>query len=88
MPIWLIITAISALFGIGGTAYGADQHQKRKEEQAAFRARLQELEKEINAQVIQLTLRRRLGEKNAQVLALAKEVERLRSQMEKMRRAA
>jgi len=91
MPVllWKILTAIGALIGIGGTAYGVDQHQKRKQEQEAFRARLQQLEQELVAKEGQLNmLRRRLGEKNAQVLALAEEVERLRGEMGAMKRSA
>ena len=91
MPVllWPILTAIGALLGIGGTAYGVDQHQKRKQEQAAFRARAQQLEKELAAKEGQLNaLHRRLGEKNAQVLGLAREVERLRGEMGEMKRSA
>lgn len=91
MPLllWPILTAIGALLGMGGTAYGVDQHKKRKQEQAAFRARLQQLEKELEAMESQLNaLRRRLGEKNAQVLALTNEVERLRGEMGEMKRSA
>lgn len=91
MPVllWPILTVIGALFGIGGTAYGVDQHQKRKQEQAAFRARLQQLEEELVAKESQLNaLRTRLGAKNAQVMALAQEVERLRSEMGVMKRSA
>ena len=91
MPLllWPILTAIGALLGIDGTAYGVDQHQKRKQEREAFRARLQQLEQEFVAKEGQLNmLRDRLGEKNTQVRALAEEVERLLGEMGAMKRSA
>lgn len=78
--IWRIVAAIGVLLGIGGTAYGVDQHQKRKKEQAANRARLQQLEAELAAKEEDLaSLQARLGDKNEQVLILAAEVAQLRT---------
>lgn len=84
-----VIGAIGALFGIGGAAYGADQHKKRKDEEAAFRARLQQLEAQLagkEAEYAQLFAR--LGEKNEQVRKLGAEVMNLRATIEAMRKSA
>ncbi|QRK08551.1 hypothetical protein JQX13_53155 [Archangium violaceum] len=87
--LWRIVAAVGVLLGIGGTAYGVDQHQKRKKEQAANRARLQQLEAELAAKEQQLALLRALlGDKNEQVRILAAEVARLRSAANDMRRSA
>ncbi len=87
--IWRIATAVGALFGVGGTAYGVDQHQKRKNEQAANRARLEQLETELATKEQQLaSLRALLGEKNEQVRALAAELVRIRSAVSELRRSA
>lgn len=84
-----IIAAVGALLGFGGTAYGVDQHQKRKEEQAANRALLQRLEAELAAKEQQLaSLQAILGDKNEQIRILAAEVARLRDAVNKMRRSA
>jgi chromosome segregation ATPase len=80
---------VGALLGISGTAYGLDQHKKRKSEQAASRARLQHLEADLAKKEQQLTvLRNRLGSKNEQVRILAAEVDRLRSAASDLRRSA
>jgi capsule polysaccharide export protein KpsE/RkpR len=87
--LWRIVAAVGVLLGIGGTAYGVDQHQKRKKEQAANRARLQQLEAELATKELQLaSLRALLGDKNEQVRILAAEVARLRSAANDMRRSA
>lgn len=84
--IWRILAAIGALLGIGGTAYGVDQHKKRRREQAASRARLERLETELVAKESELaSLRTLLGEKNEQVLALAAVVEQLRDEIRMVR---
>lgn len=85
----LIIIGICLLFGIGGVAYGADQHNQRERDRAEFRARLEQLEKALSEKEVELAaLRARLGEKNDQVRILAEEVQRLRREIEAMRRAA
>jgi capsule polysaccharide export protein KpsE/RkpR len=87
--IWRIVAAIGALLGIGGTAYGVDQHQKRKKEQAASRARLQQIEGELASKEQQLaSLQALLGDKNEQVRILAAEVTRLRNEANELRRSA
>lgn len=84
--LWPIVAAIGTLFGVGGTAYGVDQHQKRKKESAAFRARLRELEAELTSKEQQLDmLCAMLGDKNEQVCVLAAEVDRLRNGAKDMR---
>lgn len=84
-----IIGAIGALFGIGGAAYGADQHKKRKEEEEAFRARIQQLEAQLAGKEAQhAQLFARFGEKNEQVRSLAAEVTNLRATIEAMRKSA
>ncbi len=89
LAIWRIVAAVGALLGIGGTAYGVDQHQKRKKEQAANRARLRRIEAELASKEQQLaTLQALLGDKNEQVRILAAEVARLRNGANKMRRSA
>jgi outer membrane murein-binding lipoprotein Lpp len=87
--LWRIVAGVSALVGISGTAYGFDQHMKRKAEQAASRVRLQRLEAEHARKEQQLAaLRTLLGNKNEQVRILAAEVDRLRNAANEMRRAA
>lgn len=87
--VWRIVAAVGALLGIGGTAYGIDQHQKRKEEQAANRARLRQIERELAAKEEQLaSLQALLGDKNEQVRILAVEVARLRNAANDLRRSA
>lgn len=89
LVIWRIVAAVGALLGIGGTAYGVDQHQKRKREQAANRARLQQIEAELASKEQQLaSLQALLGDKNEQVRILAAEVARLRNAANEMRRSA
>lgn len=87
--VWRIVAAVGALLGIGGTAYGIEQHQKRKEEQAANRARLRQIEAELAAKEEQLaSLQALLGDKNEQVRILAVEVARLRDAANDLRRSA
>lgn len=89
LVIWPIVAAVGTLLGIGGTAYGVDQHQKRKKEQSAHRARLQQIEAELASKEQQLaSVRASLGDKNAQVRILAAEVARLRNAANEMRRSA
>ncbi|MCC6664985.1 MAG: hypothetical protein IT375_14630 [Polyangiaceae bacterium] len=89
LVIWRIVAAVGALLGIGGAAYGIDQHQKRKQEQAANRARLQQIEAELALKEQQLTsLHALLGDKNEQVRVLAAEVVRLRNAASELRRSA
>jgi len=89
LVIWRIVAAVGALLGIGGTAYGVDQHQKRKKEQAANRARLQQIEAELALKEQQLaSLHALLGDKNEQVRVLAAEVARLRTAASELRRSA
>ena len=87
--IWRIVAAVAALLGIGGAAYGVDQHQKRKTEQAATRALLQQIEAELATKEQQLaSLRAMVGDKNEQLRILAAEVARLRNAANEMRRSA
>lgn len=89
LVIWRIVAAVGALLGIGGTAYGVDQHRKRKKEQAANRTRLQQIEAELASKEQQFSsLQARLGDKNAQVRTLAAEVARLRNAANKLKRTA
>lgn len=87
--VWRVVAMVGALLGLGGTAYGFDQHQKRKKEQTANRARLQQIEAELASKEQQLALLRALlGEKNEQVRILAAEVVRLRNAANDKRRSA
>ncbi len=89
LMIWRIVAAVGALLGIGGMAYGADQHQKRKKEQAENRVRLQQIDDELASKEQQLdTLRASLGDKNEQVRILVAEITRLRNTANEMRRSA
>jgi len=84
-----IATVVVGLVGIGGSAYGADQHRKRKQEQAANRARLQEIEDDLASKEEQLSsLQALLGNKNEQVQILASEIDCLRQVADEMRRSA
>ena len=81
--------AVATLFGIGGTAYGVDQHNKRRSEQAASRKRLQEIEAELVKKEEELILlRERLGDKNEQVRIPVAKVTRLRSAAANLRHSA
>lgn len=85
----IIIAAIGTLLGVGGSAYGVDQHQNRKKEQAANRARLQQIEAELASKEQQLTsLQALLGDKNEQVRILVGEVTKLRNAASDLRRSA
>ena len=87
--LWRILALIGGLLGIGGMAYGINEHQKRKDEQAANRALLLQVEGALAAKEQELaSLRARVGNKNEQVRILAAEVERLRSEANDARRAA
>lgn len=89
LVIWRIVAAVGALLGIGGFAYGVDQHQKRMKEQAVNRARLQQIEAELASKEQQLaSLQALLRDKNKQVRILAAKVARLRDAANKMRRSA
>ena len=89
LVIWRIVAAVGTLLGIGGTAYGVDQHQKRKKEQSANRARLQQIEAELASKEKQLaSLQALLGDKNEQVRILVAEVARLRNAAKEVRRSA
>jgi hypothetical protein len=70
MPIPLIIAAVA--FGIGGIAYGCDQHSKRANEQSEFRSYRRKTEKKVS------DLETRLNEKNRQVRVLSEELKRQR----------
>jgi hypothetical protein len=67
-----IVSGILALLGVGGTAYGVDQHLKRKHEQAAHRAELGRMEARLREVEV------RFGRQSEQFRLLALEVERLR----------
>lgn len=87
--IWKIIAGIGALLGIGGGAYGYDQHKKRQAEQSGFRAELRRLETRLSTKEAELAaLSARLGEKNNQVRTLAAEVQQLRAEVAEARRRA
>lgn len=79
--IYRSLAAAGGLLGVAGVAFGVDQHVKRKREQRANRARLQEIEEELASKEAELTiLASTLGEKNDQVRILAVEIEMLRDQ--------
>lgn len=87
--IWPMVAAIGTLVGIGGTIYGVDQHLKRKKEQSANRACLQQIEAELASKEQQLaSLEALLGDKSEQVRILAAEVVRLTNAANEMRRSA
>jgi chromosome segregation ATPase len=87
--LWPIVTAIGTLFGIGGTVYGVDQHQKRQKESAAFRAHLRKIEVELADKEQQLaSLRALLRKKNEQVKELADIVKDLEAEVDQLRNAA
>lgn len=83
------VAAVGCLVGIGGAAYGVDQHQKREREQAAYRARLRQIEAELASKEQQLaSLQMLLGDKNEQVRILAAEIARLNGIATDLRRSA
>jgi hypothetical protein len=67
-----VIGGLLAAFGVGGTAYGYDQHTKRQRELGEYRRELARKEKEL------AELEARCGQGDAQVRALAAELVRLR----------
>lgn len=86
--IWRIATAVAALLGIGGAAYGRDQHQKRAKEQAANHARLQEIESEVSGLRAEIeSLQGCLGDKNEQIRVLSAKVVRLCAEADALRKA-
>jgi predicted nucleic acid-binding Zn-ribbon protein len=86
---WRIIAGVAALFGIGGGAYGYDQHKKRKAEQERFRREVSILEQRIATKEQEYAaLFARLGEKNNQVRSLADEIRHLREELAAARRRA
>lgn len=87
---WKIVAGIIVgLIGVGGAAFGVDQQQKRKKEQASFRAQLQTLNARLSGKEAELAeLCARLGEKNEQVRVLAEEVQHLRREIEGLEGAA
>lgn len=88
LVIWRIVAAAGFLLGVGGTAYGVDQHQKRRKEQSANRACLQQVEAEVASKEQQLgLLQALLSDKNEQVREFAAEVAQLRNAANEMRRA-
>ena len=85
---WRIIAGIASLIGVGGAAYGYDQHDKRKKEQARSRQAITRLKVKIGRKEAQFAkLRPRLGSKNAQIRALADEIGGLQAQLAKKERA-
>jgi capsule polysaccharide export protein KpsE/RkpR len=75
------ISILLGLLGIGGLAYGIDQHEKLRKEQFDNRMRLHRLESKLATKEAELAqLISKLGEKNHQVQTLASEVKRLRSE--------
>lgn len=84
--IWRVVAVVGTLFGIGGGAYGLDQHLKRRKERAAFRALLERLKAQLAKRKRDLaSLVRRFGKKNRQVRTLAAQVQRLRNRVTAMR---
>lgn len=84
-----IIVAVGTLLGIGGTAYGVDQHLKRQKEQEMFRAELARMKKRMGEMEAELAkLRRRFGDKCDQLRKMAAEIERLREVIAQMERRA
>lgn len=85
----ILCAAAAALLATAGFAFGFDQMQKRQEEQAAHRARLEALKKQLSAMESELAeLRSRLDEKNEQVRAMASKIERFRQIIATMEQAA
>ena len=77
--VWRIVAAGGSLLAAAGVAYGVDQHEKREQEEAANRTRLQQLAEALAAKEEEFALLRSLlGDKNEQVRLLAAEVEILR----------
>lgn len=84
-----IIGAVGTLLGIGGAAYGVDQHLKRQKEQEMFRAELARMRKRMDEREAELArLRKRLGDKCDQVRKMAAEIESLREEIAAMERKA
>jgi len=71
MPLILFLF-IGGSIGTGGIFYGRDQYKKRVAEEAAFRQRISELEKELKE------LTERLGTKNEQVRTLASIIQKMK----------
>lgn len=86
---WRIIAGVAVLFGIGGAAYGADQHHKRMSEQERFRREKASLNQRLATKEREYRpLLARLGEKNYQVRTLADEIRQLREELSTARRRA
>lgn len=84
-----IIGAVGTLLGIGGAAYGVDQHMKRQKEQQTFRTELARMKKRMDEMEAELAkLRRRFGDNCDQVRRMAAEIERLREEIAAMERRA
>lgn len=84
-----IIGAVGALIGIGGAAYGADQHTKRKKEEEMFRAELTRKNERMAKMEAELeVLGERLGNKCDQVRKMVAEIETLRDEIAAMKRKA
>lgn len=84
--IYRILAGAGGLLGLAGASYGADQHVKRKQEQAANRTRLQQLDEGLVSKEDELaSLTSKLGEKSDQVRILAAEIEMLRDRAAQLR---
>lgn len=87
--LWRSIAGVATLFGIGGGAYGYDQHRKRKAEQERFRREVANLEQRLATQEHDYAvLFARLGEKNNQVRVLADELRHTQEELAAARRRA
>lgn len=68
----ILLFLIGGGLSAGGFFYGRDQRKKRVAEQAAFRRRIADLEKELKE------LKDRLGAKNEQVRTLASIIQQMK----------
>lgn len=81
-----LVAVVGGLLGVAGAAYGVDQHVKRRHEQEAHRARLQQIDDDLRSKEEQLaSLRPLLGDKNDQVRILAAEIQMLRDELAERR---
>lgn len=67
---WKLLGIIGVIIGVGGVAYGADQHQQRETEKGTFAAELRLKEKRLS------DIEARFGRQSEQFKIMAEELRR------------
>ena len=81
-----IMLGVTALIAFATAVYASDQQDKREEDLKRFRGKIAALEERLAGKEREYrSLLRRLGRKNWQVRELAREIERLREALAKLR---